>query len=112
MKKDMKQLKLNDDGTIGEEAIEELEVEKVDYEKLDKVDLIRLCKEKDNHIKSYETERTSTQDFYNNEINNMNENYIKKIKEMKALINYYERKFELLKTIIDIEKEAKKDDTI
>ena len=112
MKKDMKQLKLNDDGTIGEEAIEELEVEKVDYEKLDKVDLIRLCKEKDNHIKSYETERTSTQDFYNNEINNMNEHYIKRLKEMKAVIKYYERKFELIKNIIDIEKEAKKDDTI
>jgi len=105
------QLKFNDNGEIVEEQ-EKLEATQVPYEQLSKVDLVRLCKEKDSHIKSYETERQSTQDFYNTEINNMNEHYIKRLKEMKSLVSYYERKFELIKTIIDIEKEAKKDDSI
>ena len=53
-------------------------------------------------------------DTFNNEINNMNEYYTKRIKELKSLLSYYERKFILIKDLIDIEKEkeAKKNDTV
>ena len=105
------QLEMNDDGLIVEPN-ETLEITKVSYENLDKVDLIRLCKEKDNHIQSYEAERNTTKDYYNTQIKDLNEYYSKKLKEHKAIISYYERKFELIKNLIDIEKETKKDDSI
>lgn len=109
----MAQLKIQDDGSIGEEIIEDkLEPEVVDYAKLDKVDLIRLCKEKDSVLNSYETERGNQFDAFNKEIENLNNYYIAKVKELKSLIGYYERKFALIKNLIDIEKEEKKDDTI
>lgn len=97
------QLFIQDDGTIGEEVIEDkLEVEKVDYNKLDKVDLVRLCTEKDSALKSYEAERTNVQNTYNKEIEDMNNYYVARINELKSLIKYYERKFELIKNLIDI----------
>lgn len=107
------QLIIQDDGTIGEESIEDrLSIEQVDYKRLDKVDLVRLCSEKDAAIKSYETERNNTQDRFNKEIEDMNAYYVARINELKSLIKYYERKFELIKNLIDIEKEAKGNDTI
>lgn len=113
MDEKMAQLKIQDDGTIGEEVIEDkLEPEKVDYHKLDKVDLIRLCGEKDKAISSYEAERVNQFESFNKEIENLNNYYIAKVKELKALVGYYERKFGLIKSLIDIEKEENKDDTI
>ena len=107
------QLYIKDDGSIAEEPLhDKIEIEQVDYKKLDKVDLVRLCTEKDNAIKSYETERTNVQNTYNKEIADMNNYYVARINELKALIKYYERKFELLKNLIDIEKEAKVNDTV
>lgn len=110
-----KQLYIEDDGSLGEvalESIDTLKAEPVSYNKLDKVDLIRLCEEKDAAIKSYEDERNSFQDRFNKEIEDMNAYYLARINELKSLIKYYERKFEIIKNIIDIEKEAKTDDTI
>ncbi len=107
------QLYIKDDGSIAEEPLhDKIEIEQVDYKKLDKIDLVRLCTEKDNAIKSYETERTNVQNTYNKEIADMNNYYVARINELKALIKYYERKFELLKNLIDIEKEAKVNDTV
>lgn len=103
------QLTFDNDGQIKEDQ-DVLEVEKVEYEKLDKVDLVRLCKEKDTCIKSYEAERSSRTDAFNTELNNMNEYYLKRIKELKSLINYYERKFEVIKSLIDIEKDEIKEE--
>ena len=113
MEKQMAQLKIENDGTIGEEILDDtIQAEKVDYAKLDKVDLIRLCKEKDAAINSYEVERGNQFDSFNKEIENLNNYYIAKVKELKSLIGYYERKFGLIKSLIDIEKEEKKDDTV
>ena len=110
------QLAFDDNGEIVEKPLhdETLEAEKIDYENLSKADLIRLCKEKDNSIKSYETERNNMTESFNNEIKNMNDYYIKRLKERDALIRYYERKFGLIKSLIDIEqdKEEKKNDTV
>lgn len=110
------QLAFDDNGEIVEEQLhdETLEAVKIDYESLSKADLIRLCKEKDNSIKSYETERNSITESFNNEIQNMNDYYIKRLKERDSLIRYYERKFGLIKSLIDIEqdKEEKKNDTV
>ena len=116
-KTDLKEVQLafNDEGEIVEDTHKDsLETEKVEYEKLDKVDLVRLCKEKDACLQSYETERGNMTEAFNNEINNMNEYYTKRIKELKSLLSYYERKFVLIKDLIDIEKEkeAKKNDTV
>lgn len=107
------QLFIQDDGSIGEQPLEDkLSIEQVDYKKLDKVDLVRLCGEKDAAIKSYEAERTNFQDRFNREIEDMNKYYLARINELKSLIKYYERKFDIVKDIIDIEKEAKADDSI
>ena len=87
-KTDLKEVQLafNDEGEIVEDTHKDsLETEKVEYEKLDKVDLVRLCKEKDTCLQSYETERGNMTDAFNNEINNMNEYYTKRIKELKSL---------------------------
>jgi hypothetical protein len=91
---------------------DKVEITKVEYENLDHVDLVRLCKEKDSAIESYETERKNNQEVFNKEFENMNKYYSTRINELKALISYYERKFNLLKTIIDIEKGEEKHDTI
>jgi esterase/lipase len=108
------QLTMNMDGTIGEEPIESdsLAIEHVDYKKLDKVDLARLCNEKDKTIKNYEDERSHRQDAHNKEIENMNDYYVAKINELKNLIKYYERKFNLIKSLIDIEKGGENNDSI
>jgi hypothetical protein len=101
----MNQLYIDDNGIIAEEPMHDtLEIEQVDYKKLDKVDLVRLCTEKDTAIKSYETERKNSQDKFNKEIEDMNEYYVLKIKELKSLIKYYEKKFTLIKDLINIEK--------
>ena len=106
------QMVIQDDGTLGEEPIDMLTAEQVDYSKLDVVDLVRLCKEKDKAIESYEKERKDKQDAHNKEIENMNNYYVARINELTALIRYYERKFKVLKDIILIEKEEDKDDSI
>lgn len=106
------QMVIQDDGTLGEEPIDMLAAEQVDYNKLDVVDLARLCKEKDKAIESYEKERKDRQEIHNKEIENMNGYYVAKINELTALIRYYERKFKVLKDIILIEKEEEKDDSI
>ena len=62
-----------------EEIIDTVEVK--DYASIDKKDLVRLCKEKDSIIESYETERENIHAHYNTEIKNMNEYYAKKVKE-------------------------------
>lgn len=107
------QLYIKDDGSIGEQPLEDtLEIEKVDYKKLDKVDLIRLCNEKDATLKSYEAERNNRQDAFNKEIEDMNTYYVARINELKSLLKYYERKFTLIKDLINIEKGEENHDTI
>lgn len=107
------QLYIKDDGSIGEQPLEDtLEIEKVDYKKLDKVDLIRLCNEKDATLKSYEAERNNRQDSFNKEIEDMNAYYVARINELKSLLKYYERKFTLIKDLINIEKGEENHDTI
>lgn len=107
------QLYIKDDGSIGEQPLEDtLEIEKVDYKKLDKVDLVRLCNEKDSAIKSYEAERNNRQDAFNKEIEDMNAYYVARINELKSLLKYYERKFTLIKDLINIEKGEENHDTI
>lgn len=107
------QLYIKDDGSIGEQPLEDtLEIEKVDYKKLDKVDLVRLCNEKDAAIKSYEAERNNKQDAFNKEIEDMNTYYVARINELKSLLKYYERKFTLIKDLINIEKGEENHDTI
>ena len=107
------QLYIKDDGSIGEQPLEDtLEIEKVDYKKLDKVDLIRLCNEKDATLKSYEAERNNRQDSFNKEIEDMNAYYVARINELKSLLKYYERKFTLIKDLIKIEKGEENHDTI
>ena len=94
------------------DEVETLTIEQVDYKKLDKVDLIRLCEEKDAAITSYETERTNIQNTYNKRIEDMTEFYAAKIKGLNYIIKYYERKFKLVKDIINIDKEEIENDTI
>lgn len=111
--KNLSQLCLQDDGSIAEMPIEDkLSIEQVDYKKLDKVDLARLCSEKDASIKSYEAERKNVQARHNKEIEDMNNYYVARINELKSLIKYYERKFTLIKDLINIEKGEENNDTI
>jgi hypothetical protein len=109
---EMKQLKLNDDGTISEEAIEEIKPEPVNYNRLDKVDLIRLCKERDEAIKSYESERKSSKEEYDKSFSEMAKYYVAQIKELQAALGYYQRKFNMIKQLIDLEKEEQNNDTV
>lgn len=91
--------------TTEEVKSEFIEPVKIDYKSLDKTDLVRLLKNKDAALESYEAERKAKQDSFNKNIEDLNEYYTKRIKELKALIKYYERKYNLIKTIIDIEKD-------
>ena len=103
---------MENENVINNQVEDTLEIEKVDYKKLDKVDLARLCKEKDTAIASYEAERNSRQDRFNKEIEDMNNYYIARINELKSLIKYYERKFALIKDLINIEKGDETHDTV
>lgn len=86
-----------------------IEPVKIDYTSLDKTDLVRLLKNKDAALESYEAERKSKQDNFNKNIEDLNNYYTKRIKELKSLIKYYERKYNLIKTIIDIEKDEEEE---
>ena len=110
---DANQLSFMDDGTLVEvpmDHIEELDLVKTDYENLSKVDLIRLCKEKDIAVESYEHERKTTQERFEKEISNMNDYYNKRFTELKNMITYYDRKFKLIADIIFMDK-FKKEET-
>ena len=103
---------MENENVINNQVEDTLEIEKVDYKKLDKIDLARLCKEKDTAIASYEAERKSKQDRFNKEIEDMNNYYVARINELKSLIKYYERKFALIKDLINIEKGDEDHDTV
>lgn len=90
---------------ILDEAITPVEIK--DYDSLDKIDLVRLLKDKDVAIESYEKERANINDHWNQELANMNSFYTKKISGLNAVINYHERKFKMLIDLINIEKDPK-----
>lgn len=85
------------------ELPETVEVEKVDYNTLDKKELIDIINAKDKSIENYESVLADKKEFYEKQMEELNAYYRDRINELNNLIKYYERKIKLIKDLIDIE---------
>lgn len=94
---------LKSDTKEKEKENETLEIAKVDLEELDKEALISLIKDKDTIINHQNTLLENKKEEMTKELENMNKYYSKLIKDKTAVINYYERKLNVLRDIINIE---------
>lgn len=80
-----------------------VEVEKVDYNTLDKKELIDIINAKDKSIENYESVLTEKKEFYEKQMEELNSYYRDRINEVNSLVKYYERKIKLIRDLIDIE---------
>ena len=85
------------------ELPETVEAEKVDYNTLDKKDLIDVIKAKDKSIENYESVLEEKKKAYDKQTEELNVYYRDRINELNNLIKYYERKIKLIRDLIDIE---------
>lgn len=77
--------------------------EPVDYETLNKNELLGVLASKDITIKNYEAVIEDKDLKYKTEIDNLNNYYQAKISELTNLLGYYERKMKLINDILTIE---------
>ena len=80
-----------------------VEAEKVDYNTLDKKELIDIITTKDISIENYESVLTEKKEYYEKQMEELNSYYRDRINEMNSLVKYYERKIKLIRDLIDIE---------
>ena len=79
------------------------EVKPVELKSLSKEDLINIIEEKDKVIGRYEDRVKELQEFSEKEKQGLSEYYLERIKELKSLVGYYERKIRILRDLINIE---------
>ena len=90
-------------GIVFPELPETVEAEKVDYNTLDKKDLIDVINAKDKSIENYESVLEEKKKAYDKQTEELNVYYRDRINELNNLIKYYERKIKLIRDLIDIE---------
>lgn len=98
--------------TLNTEAIDvdSVEIKEVDYKDLTKQDLIRMCEEKDSLLKCYENSAQDVQKYHDKEIENLNNHYIKQVKELTKLISYFTKKNKLIVDLLTMEESIEKGD--
>ena len=87
-----------------EEAVEKIEAEPVDYNTLNKAELITVIANKDNVINNYIDKIEHMEKEHKIEIENLNTYYSKRNTELSNLVMYYERKIKVIKDIITLDK--------
>lgn len=91
-----------------EEAVEKIEAEPVDYNTLNKAELITVIADKDNVINNYIDKIEHMEKEHKIEIENLNTYYSKRNTELSNLVMYYERKIKVIKDIITLETGGEK----
>ena len=91
-----------------EEAVEKIEAEPVDYNTLNKAELITVIADKDNVINNYIDKIEHMEKEHKIEIENLNAYYSKRNTELSNLVMYYERKIKVIKDIITLETGGEK----
>lgn len=74
-----------------------------DLNDLSKEELIQIIEELRKSNTNYDEQIKNIHDHYSKEMTEMNQYYIGKLTEKGNLVSYYERKFKVLKDIINIE---------
>lgn len=85
------------------DSVEKIEAEPVDYNTLNKAELISVLADKDNVINNYISKIENMEEAHRLEIENLNTYYSQRNTELSNLIMYYERKIKVLKDIINLE---------
>lgn len=74
-----------------------------DLNDLSKEELVQIIEELRKSNTNYDEQIKNIHDHYSKEMTEMNQYYIGKLTEKGNLVSYYERKFKVLKDIINIE---------
>lgn len=90
------------------EAVETIKAEPIDYNTLNKEELIFVLNDKDSVINNYITKIESMEEAHKLEIENLNSYYSQRNTELSNLIMYYERKIKVIKDIITLETGGEK----
>ena len=84
--------------------VDSVPIEEKPIEELTTDEIKAILIAKDNALNNYKTTLDRMTEAQAKDIENLNEYYINKIKEMNSLIQYYERKFKVLESILTIER--------
>lgn len=87
---------------------DKMDIEEIDYKALTKEELISNLEMKDSAIKNYHNKIEDMEVNQKGELENMHNYYKAKISQLNNIIGYYERKFKLIKDILDIEQGGEK----
>ena len=74
-----------------------------DLNDLSKEELVQIIEDLRKSNTNYDEQIKNIHDHYSKEMTDMNQYYVGKLTEKGNLVNYYERKFKVLKDIINIE---------
>lgn len=85
------------------ETVEKLDIVSLDYNTLKKPELIELIKTKDAALENYTHKIETMEVNHNQELNDMNNYYSSKIKELQSIIDYHMRKENIIKGLLNIE---------
>lgn len=80
-----------------------LEFEKVDYNTLDKKELIDIIETKDKSIENYKSVLETKEEQHKKYEEDINDYYRDRLGELNSLIRYYERKIKLIRDLIELE---------
>lgn len=81
-----------------------IEVEEIHYEQMTKAELVDICGQQDTQLKNYEIVLNNEREANKETLSKVQEAYKKQIDACNALLKYYERKFKLIKDLLNIEE--------
>ena len=81
-----------------------IEVEEIHYEQMNKTELVDVCRQQDTQLKNYEIVLNNERETNKETLSKIQEAYKKQLDACNALLKYYERKFKLIKDLLNIEE--------
>lgn len=81
-----------------------IEVEEIHYEQMNKTELVDVCRQQDTQLKNYEIVLNNEREVNKETLSKVQEAYKKQLDACNALLKYYERKFKLIKDLLNIEE--------
>lgn len=81
-----------------------IEVEEIHYEQMNKTELVDVCRQQDTQLKNYEIVLNNEREANKETLSKVQEAYKKQLDACNALLKYYERKFKLIKDLLNIEE--------
>lgn len=81
-----------------------IEVEKIEYDQMTKAELVDVCKQQGTQLENYEVVLNKEREVNKETLSKIQEAYKKQLDACNALLKYYERKFKLIKDLLNIEE--------